>query len=66
MKAKQQNSATFDQSHSAGPLREATANEAAQLIHEYTKYFHAPQSTPACFEILDLSDQASIGTSSHT
>ena len=36
------------------------------LANEYLKYFVAPQSTPRTFEILDLSDGASVSYSLHT
>jgi len=36
------------------------------FVGEYAKYFTAPPVTPSGFHILDLTDGASVSTSSHT
>jgi hypothetical protein len=36
------------------------------LVLDYQRYFLAPESTPASFRVLDLTDGASFSYTSHT
>ena len=36
------------------------------FVSEYAKYFRAPATTPQGFQIYDLTDGASVSTTSHT